>query len=133
MRVTGNPKLQNARGGKGRFNPTNNVAKTVLELVTSIPCEKLRTWHGQGYFGAPLTTENSHIVGGALPPLLVLGLLKLAGVNRPSLPLACSSGQHILMISYDAPAGTVAGATPQPPLFGYWRNSVLRSVLQQSH
>jgi hypothetical protein len=38
---------------------TNNVVKTVLEFVTSIPRERLRTKYGQGFLGAPLTTENS--------------------------------------------------------------------------
>ena len=38
---------------------TNNVAKTVLELVTSIPRERLRANYGQKNLGAPLTTENS--------------------------------------------------------------------------
>jgi len=46
-------------GRDRRNNATNNVAKTVLELVTSIPRERLRANYGHGFLGAPLTTENS--------------------------------------------------------------------------
>ena len=41
------------------YYATNNVAKTVLELVTSIPRERLRANPGHGFVGGPLTTENS--------------------------------------------------------------------------
>jgi hypothetical protein len=38
---------------------TNNVAKTMLELVKSIPRKGMRANYGHGFLGAPLTTENS--------------------------------------------------------------------------
>lgn len=43
---------------QGRNYATNNVAKTMLEFVKSIPRERMQA-NLHGFLGAPLTTENS--------------------------------------------------------------------------
>jgi hypothetical protein len=44
---------------QGRDNPSNNIAKTVIDFSITIPREQLRPGYGDGFGGAPLDPAGS--------------------------------------------------------------------------